>query len=185
MTKWILLALFAGCASATTVYSWIDSNGKRVFSDTPPASGKYEEMEYVAPPPATPVPEVVAPESEEAVAEVEDKEPPAPQVAAPPKITLVSPRSNETIRTNTGEITLIIETDKPLEDPYEVELLLDNAPFGPIVNDKQWTVSGADNGTRTLQIALLKNGEYIAYSEKVIVYIRRKANRPNPTPQPR
>ncbi|MFN7085705.1 MAG: hypothetical protein ACK4N4_03650 [Burkholderiales bacterium] len=88
-------------------------------------------------------------------------------------VVIVSPRAEETIHDNTGNVTVTVTVrnggaaqDAPLR------VLLDGQPYGPLQHARSFTLAGVERGEHTLQVQLTDAaGEVVASSDAVKFYL--------------
>lgn len=89
---------------------------------------------------------------------------------SPPDIRILSPRNEETIRNNAGEILIQGDTNKASVGEYQLHM------DGRIMAEKklpQFTLYNVPRGEHTIQIILVNKGKQLALSEKVTFYLHR------------
>lgn len=154
----IALLGFASVAQAAAIYTWKDENGIIHFSDKPQKNAKTVEL-----PPAK-----TQKSLKPLAATIDDK-----ATLPAPFVRFLTPIHEETVRDNSGNITVEALSNRPLEAPFAYRLLLDQTPHGEIQSKNQWQLSNIDRGEHTLQLQLLKGQQVIATSPAITVYLHR------------
>ncbi|WP_434357515.1 DUF4124 domain-containing protein [Parasalinivibrio latis] len=155
---------------AITVYTWKDSKGVTHYSDTPPEKGRSDKLHY----------------NSAGAAPVSSHRPPAKEIQTgisarlnkdeAPKassVILATPSDQETLRSNSGDISLSVSLDAPLGKNQALQVYLNNRPSGPRSTSLQWQLTNVDRGKHSIRVALLENGKEIASTPSVTVYLHR------------
>jgi hypothetical protein len=179
----------APAAAATTVYRSVDSEGRVVFSDTPPGPGESAETVEIREPtsfeaPATPPPaDASATWDWDMTASGEEEGGTFTYTAA----TVLSPANDESVRENSGTVTIVAGVDPELRPGHQIQVLMD----GQIVattGGNQVTLTEVDRGTHTLLVRVVdESGAILIEGVPSTFHMQRYApllapNRPRPTP---
>ena len=175
-TLTVLLLCSFPLTAAAAVYKWVDDAGTVHFSDTPQEGA--DEV-HVAPP-QTYTPERLPPVT---------PRPQAPAATAEyTRFEITSPGADQTLRDNTGAVTVTFDLDPPLkvERGHKLVVLLDGEAQSP-VTDASLTLQNVDRGTHSLQGRIIDGrGQVVTTSETVQIHLHRQSvllpNRAKPAP---
>ncbi|MGL4827931.1 MAG: DUF4124 domain-containing protein [Vibrio sp.] len=184
---WLLISLlWVPQLVAQNVYTWVDDHGVRHFSDSPQSdkakSIHLPDYEAQAPAPSFDSTQPVAAETKTEVelsnvapttTEQTDVKPPEPQALEPLKVTLISPKHDDTIRSNSGIISIRSELNRKLAVGEQLQLMMDGRPYGAPTNQPIWELKNIDRGTHTFTIQAIENGKIIASSSIITVHLHR------------
>lgn len=162
MIRWLLalslsLAALPGMAQ---IYTYIDAQGHRVFTDQPrPGNAKKVQLppgnRMSAPPSGTPS---------------------APAAVNKPKplfhyemLRLLIPEPDATIRSATGDLIVSVTSEPGLQEGHRYRLLLDGQPTGAPGTSPVFALSNIDRGTHQLAVEILDEQDRI---------VERTANQP-------
>lgn len=84
-------------------------------------------------------------------------------------ITIASPKPEETIHDNAGNVVVavVVRNDGAAQDAA-IRVLLDGQPYGPVQHSRSFTLTGVERGEHTLQVQLIgASGNVIASSGTV------------------
>ncbi len=159
----LCLSLSTSCL-ANQVYTWLDDNGVRHFSDNaiPSHSTDIELME-----PAIPRVHSPAISTKVQKSDLTSKTPPTLSIV------ITSPTNGETIRNNNGEILVYTELNRPLTMLEQLQLLINGQPYGAPSTKTVWHLKNVDRGTHRFSIQVVGSGKVIASSSIVTVYLHR------------
>ncbi|WHS60731.1 DUF4124 domain-containing protein [Pseudomonas sp. G2-4] len=148
MIRWLLALslLVTALPGMAQVYTYIDAQGNRVFTDQPrPGNAKKVQL-----PPGNRMP---SPPSSTA---------PAPAPKAPPEplfhyemLRLLIPEPDATIRSTAGELIASATSEPPLQKGHRYRLLLDGQPTGAPGPSPVFALSNIDRGTHHLAVEIL------------------------------
>lgn len=189
---WLLIGLlWVPQIYAQNVYTWVDANGIRHFSDSPQAS-KAELIQlpdYEAQAPAPSFDAAEPTEADSAADSAADNElndeiaieeevtdpisPSEPQMVEPLKITLISPKHDDTIRSNSGTIIIRSELNRKLGIGEQLQLMMDGRPYGAPTNQLFWELKNIDRGSHTFTIQAIADGKIIASASIITVHLHR------------
>ncbi|ENM5892796.1 DUF4124 domain-containing protein [Vibrio mimicus] len=173
--------------AAQNAYTWVDEKGVIHFSDSPQSdkakSIHLPDFEAQAPAPSFDSTQPIEKEAvdtalTEATAIEEEKTetaapPTTPQKLEPLKITLVSPKHDDTVRSNSGTIIIRSELNRKLAIGEQLQLMMDGRPYGAPTNQPVWELKNIDRGTHTFTIQAIENGKLIASSSIITVHLHR------------
>ncbi|MEF2484053.1 DUF4124 domain-containing protein [Vibrio mimicus] len=173
--------------AAQNAYTWVDEKGVIHFSDSPQSdkakSIHLPDFEAQAPAPSFDSTQPIEKEAvdtalaEAAAIEEEKTEtaapPTTPQTLEPLKITLVSPKHDDTVRSNSGTIIIRSELNRKLAIGEQLQLMMDGRPYGAPTNQPVWELKNIDRGTHTFTIQAIENGKLIASSSIITVHLHR------------
>ncbi|AMG03103.1 DUF4124 domain-containing protein [Vibrio mimicus] len=173
--------------AAQNAYTWVDEKGVIHFSDSPQSdkakSIHLPDFEAQAPAPSFDSTQPIEKEAvdtglaEAAAIEEEKTEtaapPTTPQKLEPLKITLVSPKHDDTVRSNSGTIIIRSELNRKLAIGEQLQLMMDGRPYGAPTNQPVWELKNIDRGTHTFTIQAIENGKLIASSSIITVHLHR------------
>lgn len=139
MRALLCLLLLTSLPAFAGVYTYLDADGNRVFTDKP-RSANAQRVE-LAPTNSTSLP--AAPPSP----------PPTPTLEPMPgyqllRITL--PEPDATIRDNTGGLLVTLESDPGLHEEHRYRVLLDGQPYGEPGRSPVFTLDNLDRGSHQL-----------------------------------
>jgi len=162
----LLLAL--ACPSALAeIYSYINDEGRRVFTDTPTAvDAKPLEL-----PPInrlTPAPSVLIP-SRQLSPSTEKTEPryQTLRIESPPADTAVREGSS-------GNLSVAVTSEPPLRTGHSYRLLLNDVPYGAPTHETRFQLTNLNRGSHQLAVEILdNNGQSLIRSPNQPVHILR------------
>jgi hypothetical protein len=185
MGKWLpILLCFCVTAVSAEMYKWEDEDGKVHYTDQPPNSQQAEELSL------PPLNSYKAPDlgvSNQDSPEYDDDLGPdsaSPDmmpgqeggVAAYEKLTITSPKMNETIRNNDGivPISFTLTPEGGLKEGDEYRLMLDGRP---LEQGGETTLVNVDRGSHTVKLQVVDaNGVPKLSSQAVIFHLHREAD---------
>lgn len=143
--RWLVMLLMAlALPAGAEIYSYIDADGNRVFTDRP-AGQAAERIELR---PANGMPAPPTPTTIPAAAKAE-----AP--AAHYRLQILAPAADETIRNNAGDLTVVGNGSPLLLPGHAYQLLLDGEPLGEAGPDRQFVLRNIDRGTHQLHLLVV------------------------------
>lgn len=162
MIRWLLalsLAL-AALPGAAQVYTYIDAQGNRVFTDQPrPGNAKKIQLSPGNRMPTPPASAAPAPTS---------KNQPEPLFHYE-MLRLLIPEPDATIRSTAGELIVSVTSEPGLQKGHRYRLLLDGQPTGAPGPSPVFALSNIDRGTHHLAVEILDEQDRI---------VERTANQP-------
>lgn len=145
----LCLLMFAAGTATADVYTYIDAEGNRVFTDQPRRNAKKVE---------------IAPSNNMAV----------PAKKAPPKISseaplltyqllrILAPEPDAAIRDMQGNMTVTVTNDPALHPGHRYRLLLDGKPYGVTGRSPVFPLTNIDRGTHQLSIEIVDSHDRVA-----------------------
>lgn len=162
----LIAALLLGAVLPTSaaVYSYIDAEGNRVFTDRP--GGQAAEPVQTKPSnsmPAQPMPSATPP--------VKVMKAPIPGYKL---LEIVQPEPEATIRDNAGTLTVSVTSDPPLHPGHQFRLLLDGAAASAPGASPVIAVENVDRGSHVLVVEVTSaSGETVLSSAPITVHMMR------------
>jgi len=163
----LILSLSCGLAQAA-IYKRVLPDGSVVFSDQPgPDAEKIEtpKAQTFTPPPKS---TIIAPQTSP------DKKASAPYA----RLTITTPAHDETIRDNTGNVTINVGIEPPLQTQaaHKILIRLDGKAIGNPATTQQLTLENVDRGTHTIQASVLDaSGSTLLDSGTVTFHLKRES----------
>ena len=182
---WVLVALPLGLSAATEgIYSWVDDNGERHFSDTPVAGAKPFELgpinTFNAPDPA---PVSVQPP---AASDKEQSEEPAYN-----DFQISSPAPDDVLWNTGGVVSVALTLSPRLRGGDKIRLLLDGAEVKSYPGRSlSHQITEVERGTHSLRAVIVtRSGKQLATTSAVTFTVQQNSvlnqNNPNNIPVPR
>ena len=139
------LLLLAAFQVSAEVYTYIDKDGNRVFTDQPRRSNA--QRLNLAPPNGMPnmPPPLYAP-----AASALPPQPPQYQV-----LRILVPEPDATVRANDGELIVTVSSDPNLLPGHSYRLFLDGVPVGEPSRSPVFPLHNLDRGTHQLSVEIL------------------------------
>ncbi|EPW8047287.1 DUF4124 domain-containing protein [Vibrio sp. Vb1026] len=172
--------LIASIAFAQVAYTWVDENGVVHFSDTPNKGAKaiaLPNLEASAPAPEVESTESLAPQTTPSTAS-QNKPEKTTEKPLLLQLSMLTPKHNETIRSNRGIINIQLETNRKLSIGEQLQLLLDGKPYGAPQSHIVWQLNNIDRGTHTLAVHAKRSGKLIASTSPITVHLHRASVKP-------
>ncbi|AHL73797.1 penicillin-binding protein [Stutzerimonas stutzeri] len=146
--QWLAAVLLAAALPAVAgVYTYIDAQGNRVFTDRP--GGRAVESVDTRPVNSMPAQPVA---------------PSAPPPEAPPEpafayrlLDIVQPEPDATIRNNAGDLSVSVASEPTLQPDHLYRLLLDGSPIAPDGSEPVFALHNIDRGTHQLIVEVVDN----------------------------
>ena len=166
----MLLAL----PSLAQVYTYIDAEGNRVFTDKP-KSGNAERVELA---PSNSMPAIQTPSATQVV-------------SAPPEpaqryslLRILVPQPDATIRDSAGNLIVSINSEPGLFAQHSYRLLLDGKPVGEVGSSPVFPLENIDRGTHQLAVEVIDQAGRIIertptqpfHMQRISLAQKRKAN---------
>ncbi len=98
---------------------------------------------------------------------------PAPQTLEPLKISLISPKHDDAVRNNSGNLFIRSELNRKLSIGEQLQLMMDGRPYGAPTTQSVWELKNVDRGTHTFTIQAIESGKIIASSSIITVHLHR------------
>ena len=142
----VFLLCTAQIASAA-IYTYIDANGERVYTDNPPKNQRTETIN-IAPTNQQPaVPVVKPPPVYQA-----DPEPLAMQYQI---LRILTPEPNATIRANDRQLIVTVNSEPALLEGHLYRLIIDGEVFGEPGRSPVFSVKDIDRGSHQLAVEII------------------------------
>lgn len=138
-----LLMLLAQSAFAD-VYTYVDADGNRVFTDQPRRNAKKMD---------------IAPSNEIKAAPRQGHAPRTPSRPGPlfsyQLLRILAPEPDSTVRDMQGNLNVTVTNDPSLQPSHSYRLLLDGKPFGKTGRSPVFALTNIDRGTHQLSIEII------------------------------
>ncbi len=163
--------LFFAVSASAEIYKYYDADGKVVFSDKKNPAGKEEVVELLPPPVMDPQKPSIRLEKSAPRAAVEDDGP----EDLYRELKIVSPSSEASVRSNSGFVTVKIQTDPPLDVGIGdvIRLYLDGEPVAQGAS-LDISLENLDRGEHRISAELLNSeGEVLLDTPEQRFYLQR------------
>ncbi|WP_312257553.1 DUF4124 domain-containing protein [Stutzerimonas nitrititolerans] len=153
---WLGLLLACALPVGAQVFTYIDEDGNRVFTDRPRSqTAQAVETRTTNSMPAMPV----APRSPEMVQA--DAEP----AAGYAQLQILAPADDATIRNNAGNLEVAVDSQPPLHTGHLYRITLDGTPVGEASTSPLQSLHNIDRGSHRLQVEIVDaQGKTIQHS---------------------
>jgi len=165
----LLIVIVVFPVDAYTVYKKVNENGKIEYSDKPFPGAFEVKLPPVnsqdAPPLLPPIESSPTPES----------------LTVKPEINIVSPNNGDSIRSNPGELTIMVQTTVPDDQQYFSQLIINNKPYLKPFEGTVLQLKNLDRGIINIKVQLQSSvGNVLATSKEIVVYMHKATiNRAN------
>ncbi len=150
-------------AGEKKIYVWHNSEGVLVFSDTPRPGAKEVKLNSNT---------ISMPTADTSIL---NEKPTQPQELVY-EIEIVSPKHEATIRDNAGSVHVSGRILPNFTPGFQVQLLLDGAPYGDPKSSSVFVMRDVDRGEHSLELKLLDQlGEVVAISRPITFYMHRRS----------
>ena len=139
------LLLAFGLPTSAAIYTYVDAEGNRVFTDRP--ADKAAEPVETRPSNRMAAQPVPPPRSRVEVVKV-----PVPGYTL---LDIVQPEADATIRSNSGELAVSIASNPSLQPGHRYRLLLDGAPTAAPTENSQFVLINVDRGTHRMAVEVI------------------------------
>ena len=171
MMKTVILTIFTMLfisllisVDATTVYKKVNKDGTVVYSDQPFAGAQQIEMKASS---QTQLPAV-------AISPLFKLNKKRTEAKSNFNIVIAMPLPQQAIRSNNGELTIVVQTMPQLSSKYKVQLLINNVAYGEPLQQTVFTVKNINRGEVLIKAHLVTtNGNILAATSETIVYLHR------------
>lgn len=150
-TLLMLLALLAGSTQAA-VYTYVDANGNRVYTDQPHKGA--ERLQMPAAPSVSPTP--AAPQRSVTIPAV--KRPPAVRYQM---LRILLPLPDTAVREENGELIVTVTSEPALQEGHRYRLLLDGNVAQEPGRSPVFALKNVDRGTHTLAAEIIDYDDYV------------------------
>ncbi|MDY0250959.1 MAG: DUF4124 domain-containing protein [Pseudomonas sp.] len=147
--KFLLAALLLCAAQivSAAIYTYIDANGERVFTDNPPKSQRTETIEIgpsnqMSAPAAVKLPPVYQAD-------------PAPLAIQYQVLRILVPEPDATIRANDRQLIVTVNSEPALLEGHHYRLILDGSPLGEPSRSPVFPLTEIDRGTHQLAVEII------------------------------
>ncbi len=140
-----VLLLTAAMPAAAGVYTYVDEQGNRVFTDRP--GGHVVESVDSRPINSMPAPPTVPPATP-------DKTPREAKFSYR-LLEIVQPEHDTTLRNNAGELSVSVTSDPALQPGHHYRLLLDGSPVAPATSEPTFALGNIDRGSHQLIVEVI------------------------------
>ncbi len=150
------------------VYKSVDEHGNVVYTDDPVGHGEPLKLPPLSTVPAPKYGATRATAPRERAATAADYE----------AVRIVAPQADETLRDNTGNVTIKALVQPPLQVAAgdRLQFFLDDQPFGEPSVSAQTLIPNLDRGTHTVSVAVISaSGQPTQRSESVRFYLHRQS----------
>ncbi len=145
-----LLGALLLCATqlvSAAVYTYIDANGERVFTDKPPTNQRTEIINIAPPNQIAPPPAMQPPPVYQA-----DPEPLAVQYQV---LRILIPEPNATLRANDRKLIVTVSSEPALLEGHHYRLILDGKPVAEPSRSPVFPLDEMDRGTHQLAVEII------------------------------
>lgn len=164
-----------------TVYTWVDDEGVRHFSDSPghERASALTLPDVDSPPPqpefdaAEPVPSTDHSNAQADTRSQEATRPASEHTASPLQVTIISPSDDQAVRSNSGRLTIQGEANRKLAIGEQFQLLMNGQPFDAPTHRPNWSLTNVDRGSHSFIIQAFRDGKLIASSNPITVHLQR------------
>lgn len=157
----ICYVMISSQTSAFTVYKKVNKDGTVVYSDKPFPGAKKANLPPINTRKTQPLPTPI----------VADK-PPQKEKAA--TITILSPTNGDSIRSNSGELTVTVGTSLSADSRYKIQLLINDKPHGLPAQTNTFALKELDRGIIKIKAQLQgRRGKVLATSSETVVYMHK------------
>lgn len=168
MKPLLLPVLLLTCLTAQAdIYSYINEQGERVYSDRPAA---HADSQTVTPTPTN--------RMQAGQRFIKLKPPPGTvhaqhePVPVYQQLQLLQPVAGQNLHNTGRSISIQVASRPALQPGHSYQLWLDGQPFGPASQSTQWTVEEVDRGSHSLQVRLLDaQGAVLQHSESLDIHL--------------
>lgn len=150
-TLLMLLALLAGSTQAA-VYTYVDANGNRVYTDQPHKGA--QRLQMPAAPSVSPAP--AAPQRSVTIPAV--KRPPAVRYQM---LRILLPLPDTAVREENGELIVTVTSEPALQEGHRYRLLLDGNVAQEPGRSPVFALKNVDRGTHTLAAEIIDYDDYV------------------------
>lgn len=141
------LLLCVAQITSAAIYTYIDANGERVFTDKPPKNQRTETID-IAPSNQMSAPPVIKPPPVYQA----DPQPLAVQYQV---LRILVPEPDATIRANDRQLIVTVNSEPGLLDGHHYRLFLDGKPVGEPSRSPVFPLSEVDRGTHQLAVEII------------------------------
>lgn len=141
----LCLLLIVSQATRAEVYTYIDADGNRVYTDQPRRNAKKVDIE---------------PSNRISQPTIRQSQPTASKPKPGPLfryqlLRILAPEPDSTIRDIQGNLNVTVSNDPQLQPGHVYQLLLDNEPYGKPGRSPVFPLNNIDRGTHQLSVAII------------------------------
>lgn len=140
----ICLLMLAGQLAVADVYTYIDAQGNRVYTDQPHRNAKKVDI--------APSNNMAVPPKKSAPKSASRNPPP---LFVYQLLRILAPEPDATIRDMQGNLIVTVTNDPALQPGHSYRLLLDGAPYGAAGRSPVFSLTNIDRGTHQLSIEIV------------------------------
>lgn len=161
-----LLFSLASFSSHAEIYVWTDEHGNKVFGDEPQKSDQAKPVELA------PITILNFPKHD--LTTTDNSQPlPSNTYSA---FSINSPSNDETIRDNTGSISVSLSSEPTLAEGDKVQIFLNGSAYQSPQASMSFTLENIDRGTHTLSANLLsESGDTLMQTQAITFHLHRFA----------
>ena len=168
-----LILFFSSTVTAeSTIYHWVDAQGKNHFSDTVDSSENSEKVNIREHNIFENSRKNAQPEGSltlERLPNIKEK-----KQAITYQATITSPTDKESIRSNNGTLNIQVSTVPEKENTQKLQLIMDGKKLGAPQISTTIGALNIDRGTHQIQVQLLaEDGSILAKTQIVTIYLQR------------
>ena len=170
-SKAILAALLFSLGLAFTVkylhaeiYVWTDENGNKVYGDEPQKSDQAKPVKV----------EPLTILSFPKIADKEAVDAPQNTINSYTAFSIISPVNDETIRDNTGSVSINLSSEPTLAEGHKIQIFLNGAPYQSPQSSTSFTINNVDRGTHTVSAQLIDpSGKGVMQTQGITFHLHR------------
>ncbi|WP_194842513.1 DUF4124 domain-containing protein [Endozoicomonas sp. OPT23] len=171
-----LSSLFVLPVAAGAIYKTVDANGNTVYTDSPPANQRAEEVDL---PVITPL-QINSPQKiyrpktrKQTIADTDYS-----------SLEITSPTHNATVRNN-GNLTVSAKLDTALMSGHKFQLFINGKAYSKKQRSPSFKLSDMNRGTHTLEVAIVNSRGKKLETASSTIHVQKAIYRAPVTPQPR
>lgn len=164
----VLLVLAGADTALAQIYSYVDADGQRVFTDRPPATANSNEVELPA---INRMPAGQRMIKLQAPAELKRQlEPPPPPYQ---QLTLVSPQQEDTLRNTGAAVDIQVSSTPQLRPGHHYQAWLNGVAHGSRSTKAGWQIQDVERGSHQLSVQLLdENGKTLMQTPVITIHVK-------------
>ncbi len=178
----ILSLMTAPFATSQTIYSWIDSNGVRHLSDTPPGNSakqtEFYDLSDTTSPPDPVFTSVKPPLGNKTTTNVKSTSQ-EPQPPIPLSLSISNLEHDQVLRNNRGIVNIQVTKNRKLKIGEQFQLIFDGKPYDAPQTKTLWQLTNIDRGTHVLSVQAFRDGKVIASTSPMTVHLHRARVKPS------
>lgn len=166
--------LFTAIISAQTVYTWVDDDGTRHFSDSQPEN----TASAITLPQHEPT---TAPLHQQGQSQapyqhnIEQQQAPsyAAAMTTPLEVNITLPKPDSAVRSNNGSLQIKATLNRKLARNEQLQLIVNGVSYGDLNTQPNWQLENLVRGQHSLSIQAFRDGKLIASSQPITVHLLR------------